>query len=589
MTSPRSSPFYGTSGPHDAKILVVGESWGIDEDAEERPLVGASGREFNRMCAEAGYDRNSMLCTNVIDDRPPGNEMFLFFDKKKDATEPPIRGLYPKANVRAGLIKLQELIRVVNPEIIIALGSYALWALSDVTNVKVAEWANGASSGVLEPTGIGNYRGSMLRTLPEYGSRRLLPLFHPALILRDWSFRNLTVYDMRLRLGLAFEGKWDRPAKTVIYQPTYEQVITYLYSLRQAYHKGGPRRLVADIETARRLMTCIGLSDRDDFAFTIPFIKLDPANPGRWLPRWTTYELSCILHLLRQALHYHHVEGQNFLYDIHFIARDFGVIPNVTYDTMVAQHVMLPGTPKSLAHLSSLYVEYHWFWKDDNKEWDLKGNLDDHLRYNAEDILRQWEVGKNQRPNIEATGKTWHFSREMKKYWLAIRMMFRGVLTDNNVRVKLLMENMKASGEIQATLLRIVPHHFVPNEELVKTKKSQATAWFLSPTKAKWVLFTHFRMKPKKSRKTGNITTGKEAINELRKEYPEYELLFDLLQGLRSLGIYDRNFLRAPIDYDGKIRTFFNPTGTETFRWSSSRNPHGIGTNLQNIPEGSKD
>ena len=36
--------WWGSSGPPDAPIAVVGESWGIEELAEEQPFVGQSGQ-----------------------------------------------------------------------------------------------------------------------------------------------------------------------------------------------------------------------------------------------------------------------------------------------------------------------------------------------------------------------------------------------------------------------------------------------------------------------------------------------------------------------------------------------------------------
>ena len=57
-TAPTVDLWYGTSGPHDAEIVLVGEAWGADEDVQKRPFVGASGNELTRILTEAGLSRS---------------------------------------------------------------------------------------------------------------------------------------------------------------------------------------------------------------------------------------------------------------------------------------------------------------------------------------------------------------------------------------------------------------------------------------------------------------------------------------------------------------------------------------------------
>ena len=79
MLSPERPLYYGTSGPRDAKIVIIGESWGEHEAREQCPFVGPSGKELDRMLAEAGIHRSTVLCTNLIAEKPHGNETFRFF------------------------------------------------------------------------------------------------------------------------------------------------------------------------------------------------------------------------------------------------------------------------------------------------------------------------------------------------------------------------------------------------------------------------------------------------------------------------------------------------------------------------------
>jgi uracil-DNA glycosylase family 4 len=56
-----------------ASVMIVGEAPGADEDRIGRPFVGRSGQLLDRMLATIGLDRSTVLITNVIYWRPPGN------------------------------------------------------------------------------------------------------------------------------------------------------------------------------------------------------------------------------------------------------------------------------------------------------------------------------------------------------------------------------------------------------------------------------------------------------------------------------------------------------------------------------------
>lgn len=62
-------------GEPSARLMVIGDAPGADEDREGRPFVGPPGQLLNRMFASIGLDRTQILLTNVIAWRPPGNRM----------------------------------------------------------------------------------------------------------------------------------------------------------------------------------------------------------------------------------------------------------------------------------------------------------------------------------------------------------------------------------------------------------------------------------------------------------------------------------------------------------------------------------
>lgn len=61
------------TGPCDARIVLVGEAPGEEEDRQGRPFVGRAGRLLDSVLATAGVDRDSVYITNLVKCRPPGN------------------------------------------------------------------------------------------------------------------------------------------------------------------------------------------------------------------------------------------------------------------------------------------------------------------------------------------------------------------------------------------------------------------------------------------------------------------------------------------------------------------------------------
>ena len=60
-------------GNPEARVMLVGEAPGRDEDLQGVPFVGRSGQLLDRMLAAIGLDRTSVYIANVVPWRPPGN------------------------------------------------------------------------------------------------------------------------------------------------------------------------------------------------------------------------------------------------------------------------------------------------------------------------------------------------------------------------------------------------------------------------------------------------------------------------------------------------------------------------------------
>ena len=151
---------------------------------------------------------------------------------------------------------------------------------------------------------------------------------------------------------------------------------------------------------------------------------------------------------------------------------------------MSAQHLMWPGTPKSLDHSSSLYCKYHWYWKEDGKEWDIKGDLKSQLIYNCWDIVRTFEIADTQRQVIAQLGlqRQWEETRE--RHWLALRMMRKGVAIDRKRRATLGISMSETATKLSSELSAIIPNWIPPPPK----KGAKLTQWSNSPMQQKLVI-----------------------------------------------------------------------------------------------------
>jgi uracil-DNA glycosylase len=148
-------------GNPKARIMLVGEAPGRDEDIEGLPFVGRSGKLLDRMIAAIGLDRRSAYIANVIPWRPPGNR-----------TPTP-----QETQICLPFIKRQ--IELVDPDVLVTLGNPSTQALL------------GTREGIMRT------RGKWFDY--DTGSRviRALATFHPAYLLRSPSYKRMAWQDLR--------------------------------------------------------------------------------------------------------------------------------------------------------------------------------------------------------------------------------------------------------------------------------------------------------------------------------------------------------------------------------------------------------
>jgi len=570
MRDTQTDLFYGTSGPRSAKIVIVGEAWGRDEAYLKRPFVGASGKLLDQMLSAAGLSRASVLCTNVVAQQPEGNDLArLCIPNKATKGLEPTHGLYLDHDLAAGRERLLQLLNKLQPDLIIVCGNWPLWALCP-SATKIS-----TQKGVKLPSGIIKYRGSQLYSETLERATPVLPIIHPAATLRDFSHYFTTVHDLRTRAPLAQLGLWDEPSSYQFQpKPTYEQTMNYLNRLLAV-----PHHLVLDIETiAQKYISCIGFSCHKEEAICIPFFYYEG---GSLVAYWTPKEEEEIIFKIREVLEHPKIRviGQNLLYDWQYLERLWNIKPRIYWDTMIAQHLLYPGTPKSLDYLSSLYCNHHVYWKDETQEWKTSELDAERLwTYNCKDTRATFEIAMEQMGIIKAKNLDELMSDQIDQSLMALEMMARGCNVDIKERNSQAAQLRIELSKLEHLLLEMMPEHL-----------RGPKPWFESPVQTMTFFYEWLGLPPQIHRKTLRPTADDTALNRLKLQVPWLNLLFETLADYRSTKVFLSHFYEPPLSLGNRVRCSFNTAGTETFRWSSSATGFGEGTNMQNIPKGTED
>jgi len=138
-------------GNINAKIMIIGEGPGAQEDIEGKPFVGRAGKLLDKMLEAIQLDRTKVYISNVVNYRPP---------KNRRPTEIEIKRYLPY---------LKNHIEIIEPKILILLGSTALNTL--IGNEIVISKARGKwiqkEIGAIKPWIIASFHPAFLMRQPE--------------------------------------------------------------------------------------------------------------------------------------------------------------------------------------------------------------------------------------------------------------------------------------------------------------------------------------------------------------------------------------------------------------------------------------
>ena len=151
-----------SDGNPNAKIMIVGEGPGANEDLEGVPFIGRTGELLDKMLSSINLDRDSVYITNVVNFRPPEN---------RNPTQEEITRYLPY---------LTKHIEIIDPKILILLGSAALNTVIGGDQV------------------ISEVRGKWIDKKIGSCNTSVIASFHPAFLMRQPDQKKMSWIDLKM-------------------------------------------------------------------------------------------------------------------------------------------------------------------------------------------------------------------------------------------------------------------------------------------------------------------------------------------------------------------------------------------------------
>ena len=151
-----------SDGNPDAEIMIIGEGPGANEDLEGVPFIGKTGELLDKMLLSINLNRENVYISNVVNYRPPEN---------RSPT---------KAEITRYLPYLIKHIEIINPKILVLLGSTALNSIIGDKDV------------------ISDVRGKWFEKKIGSCKTSVIVSFHPAFLMRQPTQKKMTWIDLKM-------------------------------------------------------------------------------------------------------------------------------------------------------------------------------------------------------------------------------------------------------------------------------------------------------------------------------------------------------------------------------------------------------
>lgn len=404
---------WGT-GPKKARVMIVGEAPGYNEDKEGRPFIGESGQLLRGELQKLGIDPEDCYITNTIKCRPPENGK-------------------PKApELKACRKYLESEIAAVQPEYIIALGAISTKA-------------------ILKESKITEVHGQIKEFKDLLGTFKGMAAFHPAYCLRDPSKLPFFRKDLE-RIAFEINGtKKKARAKFSWRQITPENLFEFFAALdRCEWFSFDTETESLDWFNPEHKITCLNMSfDNGGGTWVLPMhMPFSPFADDK--------KLRPIIQRIARKLKEGKKKGcaHNGKYDNHWLFRKYGVLFPLHFDTMLASHCIDENRAHSLDSLATFYLDAPYY-----------------------DIPLEWKQGKFKPAERTVTNvrKTYRYGGKDSFYTLEMRPLMEKELREDpqifRLFRRLVMRASRAFHRIEDNGLYIVRKRFDDTREAVSKER----------------------------------------------------------------------------------------------------------------------
>lgn len=492
------------SGAIGAKVMFVGEAPSYVEVEKLETLVGPSGRELARLCVDVGYNVANAWKTNVCKFMVPPNP------KRGKKIPFHVRARNVGIDINQQLEELQNEINSIQPNVVIALGGTALWALTGKTSIT-------------------NYRGSILSGM----GRKCIPTFHPAHLLHTevgefkgyWN-RQLMLFDLKRALEESSHPEINLPSRNLQVCRNSAQ----LYDFIQRYKNH--TKPAVDIEArGSAIPVCIGLAFTPYEGLTVPLWPNEVVS----IPQ---ADMVSMWIMLAEFLARHDIVGQNFKYDQDKIARLGFIIRSLASDTMLKGFAINPELPKRLAFFQSIYTREP-FYKDEGM---YEGSLQDLFLGCARDSCVTKEIDLAMDADLDEIGQRPFFENFlMKLHDLYLDIESEGFTIDYKARDALFDKYVRWSEQL--------------NHELYSLAGTDINVD--SPKQINILLFDTLNLPRRDGVGEEELTALLNNAGKTGVHKPEHRRIIELILEKRRVDKTIGNYLLALPDYDGRMKTTY--------------------------------
>lgn len=522
--------YVGGQGNPKAKLMIVGEAPGKNEENLGYPFAGATGKIVDDLLKGANLNRADLYLTNVVKVRPPDNKLMRLKEIGKSIDD--------------FLPQLWEEIKVINPNCILAIGDLALKTLTGNTGIK-------------------KWRGSILSSLNGYP--KVVSTIHPASILHSeessggmMSWKDLVYIqeDFKRAAEESLTRELRLPDRNLHIARNSLDLCRYLDRYAES------NLVTIDIEAYKTIPTCISLAFNRYESCSVPLIQMDNSFPIMMhdlVPMWRLLTDFFNQKNLR-------INGQNLKYDIVKLKDQCKLkLPSPYFDVMLAFHTLYPEMPKKLSFIQSLLTRepYH---KDEYAEFNPKTDKVDRIYlYNAKDSAVTHECYEVLIEDLKNENMSeFFFQHVMPLHNLYMNLEEVGLLVDLNAR-KMLHKKYDEWGKKN-------------DEELTKLCGNPLNV--NSPKQVAMLLYGELKLPTRKD--VGEETLMGLMNNVVKNE--THKSILRLILNTRKIKKCNSTYVGASICKDGRLRTQYFITGTETGRSSTQKLKPPVSLEPEGIP-----